>query len=185
MGTRIKLTDAGSSHTLLVKAVTVNKSGNWPDYEFTDGSDTVVVPQKAADRQIGRLGVQNISETVGRWITVSRSTEAGANGKHFWNLDVATGPAQAGRVTSPYRAPSAGLTGVAKLDEGVEDGSQPGDEDEAPARLNRVSSVEAEYQALFERTAAFQSRIGAEYQIPVDGSSVQAMCYSLFAASRR
>ena len=84
----IKLTEPGSAHVLRVQTVNLNKSGNWPDYEFSDGTDTINVPQKAADRQLARLNVSNAFELVGATLKVSRSDKPGANNKLFWNLDI-------------------------------------------------------------------------------------------------
>ena len=89
MGNRIKLVDPGAAYIGRVSAVTLNKSGNWPDYEFhVENGDVVQVPQKAADRQLERLKL-DADGTVGALIKFSRSEEAGANGKYFWNLDLA------------------------------------------------------------------------------------------------
>ena len=106
MGTNfINLREPGSTHTLRVQSVSINKSGKWPDYEFTDGTNTVQVPQKAADRQLERLNVKSALELVGANLCISRTEKVGDNGKPFWDLQLVNGgavnPAPSKRLPPP------------------------------------------------------------------------------------
>lgn len=113
MGEHIKLRDPGSSHTLRVQSVSVNKAGKWPDYDFTDGNVTVSVPQKAADRQFERLGISSVVELVGANLCVSRTEKTGDNGKPFWDLAIVNAaeanPKPSGRVKPTEADPTKGL----------------------------------------------------------------------------
>lgn len=88
MTTLVKLTEPGSSHTLTVSGVSVNEDGKWPDYNLTNGTDTIVIPKSAADRQLERMKLATAYDLIGSTVKVSRSEKPGANGKHFWNLDL-------------------------------------------------------------------------------------------------
>lgn len=105
MTTFVKLTDPGSFHTLTVSGVTVDSAGKWPDYNLTDGINTVVIPKSAADRQLERLKLASAFDLVGSTVKVSRSEKPGANGKHFWNLDIVNAreanPAPSKRIPPP------------------------------------------------------------------------------------
>lgn len=185
----IKLTEPGQSHVLFVKSVTLNSSGNWPDFDFSDGTDTLSVPAKALERQLSRLKVQAADQLVGAWVKFSRSDKPGSNGKLFWNVDLAaiTERAQptADRVTSPYREPAKPQPFDEPTDDerfaefsAAVDSLRP--EREVPPPL--ADTAEARYFALFERVAAHQARIGKLHGFPIDGSSVQAMTFSIFKA---
>lgn len=87
------------------------------------------------------------------------------------------------RVTSPYREPAK----AQPFDEPTDDErfaefSKAVDSLRPEAPTIPVGDAEARYFALFERVAAHQARIGKLHGFPVDGSSVQAMSFSIFKA---
>lgn len=201
MGNRIKLTEPGSFHAFRVAKVGLNKSGKWPDYELDDGSgNVVIIPQKAADRQLGRLNIANALELVGLHLKVSRSDEPGENGKLFWNLDLvnASEAAPSKRIQPPSGAKPQGVEKPLPFDDGWEaDGAptahvghsappdaplvgdpQPYAEsavsaaDEADAVKRRA--LEEAYGDLFARCATRQLAIGQGAEIPFDLASVNA-----------
>lgn len=122
MGNRIKLTEPGSEHTMLIAKVTLNQSGSWPDHEFHDAEGNVLgVPVKSMERQLERLEVKTAEELIGAWVKFSRSTEAGKNGKYFWNADLASPPKGASkRIPPPSGAPPQGSGKLLPFDEGYE-----------------------------------------------------------------
>jgi hypothetical protein len=133
----VKLQEPGSEHTMHVKSVSVNTSGSWPEWEFTDGTDTLAVPQKAMERQLERLKMASALEMAGSTVRFARSVKLGANKRPFWDCEIVPGAAAsppptkrmtaAEALTPPKAAPSLGRL-VAGLDyEG--DGPSPDDEE--------------------------------------------------------
>lgn len=208
MTTLVKLTEPGSFHTLTVTAVSVNDEGKWPDYNLTDGTNTVVIPKSAADRQLERLKLGGVYDLVGSSVKVSRSEKPGANGKHFWNLEIVNAreanPTPTKRIPPPSGAPP----------QGVSRGSLPFDDDPGPqdpdgpyansptiedveriqqpprnARETRVqgsgvSERETAYLACFDRVVAHVTRIAKAHSLPVDASACQAITFSIFGGQR-
>lgn len=196
MGNRIKLTEPGAAYIGRVTHVALNKSGNWPDYEFTvENGDVVQVPQKAADRQLERLKL-DADGTVGSLIKFSRSDEPGANGKLFWNVDLAA-PAEAKpsrRVPPPSGAPPQGVSrGSLPFDDdpGPQDPDEPLYREPAPTpRETRekgtgVSERETAYLACFDRVVAHVTRIAKAHGLPVDASACQAITFSIMGNAGR
>lgn len=127
-------------------------------------------------------------------------------GERYESLVVDTGavkPTGTGRIDSPYQAPPTKTLpfdedpykpdGKAPTPHRVPQAPDPTDddmphEDEGFERFSQaVDDVakgrfpkEAEYFALFERVAAHQAAVAKKHGFPIDGSSVQAMSFSLF-----
>lgn len=92
MSEYLKLTEPGTSHTFVVKTVTVITTGKWPDLHFlTERGEIVVAPKAALDRELAKMKLTDWQQTVGMALTVSRSTKIGANGNPFWDCAMAAG----------------------------------------------------------------------------------------------
>jgi hypothetical protein len=104
----VKLAEPGSEHTMHVKSVSVNTSGSWPEWEFTDGTDTLAVPQKAMERQLERLKMASALEMAGSTVKFSRSVKLGANKRPFWDVEIvnaaAANPQPSKRLPPPDAA---------------------------------------------------------------------------------
>ena len=90
----LELKEPSAAVTMLVTRVSRVKSNFGQDYLFTGNVEhgriaSVSVPEKAAERQGERLGLAEMALFRGRRIIISRSDEPGANGKLFWNIDLA------------------------------------------------------------------------------------------------
>lgn len=209
----VKLTEPGSFHVLTVAVVTIDSGGNWPDYHLSDSDVSVVLPKSAADRQLERMKIATAFDLVGSTVKVSRSEKPGANGKHFWNLDLVNAreaqPAPSKRVQPPRDKAQPFDQPTRAEREGNQtsrDEAEPWDESpygnggteddggiQGPPPLNareqlaaqKALTVEEEYLALWSRVAERQASVGKALNMPVDGSSVQAATFSIWGLSGR
>lgn len=92
-----KLTNAGDSITFTCTSAGVltgadgTPLGKWPEVEFRgrDGGREVIVrvPQKSADRQLGRIPL-TYAECAGKVLTVSRDPNASEPSKPYWGVSL-------------------------------------------------------------------------------------------------
>ncbi len=100
----VKLKNAGDAIVLHCESAKVNTSGKWPTIDFmgkdakTHQQVVVAVPQKSAERQMERIGL-DLAECPGMAIGISRAASDNPE-KPYWNLAVV------GEVETPKRDPS-------------------------------------------------------------------------------
>lgn len=107
MAERVQLKEPGSELTMTVAKVSAEQVGTDDYYLFTGGGKELLVPQSSVGRQLDRLGVADVPETVGMTIKFSRSTGLNKFKKPYWNLDLASGNGAIPPTTTPaVRAPA-------------------------------------------------------------------------------
>lgn len=88
----IELKEFGSSCTMKMQKIERRKSKFGEDYALIGNVEhgeqaSVSVPEKAMERQMDKtLKISDVDDLKGRFVTISRSDEAGANGKAYWNV---------------------------------------------------------------------------------------------------
>lgn len=199
----IKLPNEGDSLTMKVAACEVVQGQYGEQVKFTGStSDILFLPKDSADRQLQRIPL-DYEECVGNTLTFSRDHNPKAGAKPFWGIALYQGasPAPTKRLTPEQAAsakPHAGPIMPFDADPDDPGPMDPWDDPKerhadapkkaAPARTPLPSApqstIEADYIALFERVCEAQARIAAEHQIPMDGSSAQAMTFSIFNLTR-
>lgn len=144
MGT-IKLPNVGDEHTMNITTCERSTGTYGEQVKFSDGTDTLYLPQTSADMQLKRIFGENFAYTdaVGNTLKFSRTPNNKRPGASpYWNIDPATAAAPASkRMSAP--------TGVAtrKSAYSNEDGTRP-DGVDADAFTRRKRIAEA-YCALY------------------------------------
>lgn len=204
MTDRIKLTEPGESAVLMVAEVSVETISDKAYAKFTGSGKELLVPMSSFERQMKRLDVTNLYECKGKTIKFSRSEKVNEFGKPFWNLDIA-GPAERSaaqaaatskRLPSPvpgeaptqYRVPAPG-----PVVPPPSDADFPGEPPEAidyPVRGvagqagAKAGQWEADYVACLNRMADVLVAIQARTDIPMDGSALNAVTFSVMKGGR-
>lgn len=131
----LDLKEPSAACTLQVQKIERRKSKFGQDYALIGTVEhgeqaSVSVPEKAMERQMANtLKVDDVESLKGRWVTVSRSDEPGANGKLFWNVvwageqayegPPAKAPEESKRVQPPPNNADTRTAGQKAFDEAV------------------------------------------------------------------
>ena len=192
-----KKLEIGEKASFRVRTVAIESSGKWPDYAFsTENGPTYTAPKAAIDRQLKRLNLEAV-QLAGNVIVLERAPNKEDASKSWWNLSIGAdsdlkAPAPSKRLTSeaaagskvPGEAPPAYHRDVPPpADEdapflgGLDgpEGDCGSDALSMPMRAKRDI-----YFALARDVAAFQAELSKQHDFPIDGSSVQAMTFSIF-----
>lgn len=97
---KLQLEQAGDAATITVQYVNevATKFGTKLVFVGTDNTETPLIPDATADKQLARLSLDRAS-AVGETLTFSRA--ANPSGKPYWNIDVGTAPKPASRRIPP------------------------------------------------------------------------------------
>ena len=175
--TIVKLRSVGESITLTVQECQKAQRGQYPGVEFigTDGSGLVAVevPEKSADKQLERLGLDRAS-VVGRTVTISRAENRTDATKPYWNITAAANgkpPIMKPAIAQPaeFGGPIPGLDDDDDLPPPVEEAYAP-----APASTDKLNPLFTLYDACFDH-AAHLARRHADFM-----PDVAAMAATLF-----
>lgn len=109
----LKLPNAGDAATLTITGVeeVAAKNPNWSSQlRFDAGEDCLFVPIASATRQLGRLGMADPADAIGRTLVFSRSENA-SGGAPYWNIGLpdsssAPKPRKASAAPTPTRTPT-------------------------------------------------------------------------------
>jgi len=185
----IKLPNEGDTLTMKVAECEVVAGNYGQQVKFTGStSDIIFLPQESADRQLARIPL-SYEECVGNVLTFSRDHNPKVGSKPFWGIKLGDSPAPSKRIPppkadQPFDAPTDEEARFEAFDAALESVGKPVKAVKATLPSAPQSTIEADYTALFERVAEAQARIGAEYNLPMDGSSVQTMTFSIFNLTR-
>ena len=97
---KLQLEQAGDAATITVQYVNEvsTKFGTKLVFVGTDNTETPLIPDTTADKQLARLQLDRKS-AVGETLTFSRAENP--SGKPYWNIDVATAPRPASKRLAP------------------------------------------------------------------------------------
>lgn len=154
----LKLQNEGDTHTMLIRKCEEVAGQYGQQVLFSDGTDTLYLPKESADRQLGRLGLDDYDAVVDMNLTFSRDPNPKKGAKPYWGIRYAGAePVEAKpskRIEAPRGEMSAPMSN-ATLDD-------------------RRGKVMTQYLALWHSVAGHLAQTAQKHGYDLDAPTIQA-----------
>lgn len=171
----IKLPNVGDEHTMNITTCERSTGTYGEQVKFSDGTDTLYLPQTSADMQLKRIFGENFAYTdaVGNTLKFSRTANNKRPGASpYWNIDPATA---ADKQSKRLPAPTTEVMGARETDVAAR---------ATPIGAHTASEIERAYSELWDRMAQRVALSCASHGIPPTADAVQAATATLWIAMK-
>lgn len=154
----LKLQNEGDTHTMMIRKCEEVAGQYGQQVLFSDGTDTLYLPKESADRQLGRLGLDDYEAVVDMNLTFSRDPNPKKGAKPYWGIRYAGAEPVEAKPSKRIETPKG----------------------EMPAPMSNVTLVErrdkivSQYLSLWETVAGHLTRTAAKNDLPIDAEAIQA-----------